>query len=116
MTPLPIRTVIIALVASLLALGTVRADDGVPRMSEDLLLAYVKSVLAANPAVKAREIDIATSCGVVQLNGFVGSMEARRIAAGIAARMLGVRAVHNNLVVESTDTTGETVGMSKAAG
>jgi hypothetical protein len=107
--PVAIGTVIPVVLASLLAPIGLRADDGVPHMGEDVLMAYVKSVLSANPTVKARDIDIARSCGVVQLSGFVSSIEAKHTAAVIAGRVLGVRAVHNNLVVESADTTTRVV-------
>ncbi|MEO7385375.1 MAG: BON domain-containing protein, partial [Gammaproteobacteria bacterium] len=54
------------------------------------ITATVKSKLIAEPDTKARQIDVETSNGVVQLNGFVDSSAARSEAERLAAGTDGV--------------------------
>jgi len=60
----------------------------------------VKTDLIRDPVVKARQIDVNTFRGVVQLSGFVDSNGAKTRAAQIASNVSGVREVRNNLVVK----------------
>lgn len=61
----------------------------------------VKAALIDNPATKARQIDVDTKNGVVQLNGFVDSSAAKSAAENTAITVSGVQSVENNLQVRN---------------
>ena len=64
------------------------------------ITARVKSALASDDVVKAREINVESFRGTVQLSGFV-STEAEKDRAGrIAKSIQGVEDVKNNIVVK----------------
>jgi hyperosmotically inducible protein len=70
----------------------------------------VKAALIEDPQVKARQVDVETSRGVVQLNGFVDSASSRERATTVTRSVSGVQQVHNNLIVQTADrTVGEVV-------
>lgn len=69
-------------------------DDGV-------ITAKVKSALIADSRTKAREINVTTNEGVVQLSGFVDSSTARSAAAEVAGSISGVKSVRNELEVKN---------------
>ena len=59
----------------------------------------VKTALAADPVVKAREVSVETLKSEVLLSGFVQTREEAARAAKLASEVPGVRAVRNNLAV-----------------
>lgn len=61
------------------------------------ITAKVKTALAADELVKARNIDVDTVRGVVQLNGTVSSMAEKRRAVQLARNVSGVVEVKDNL-------------------
>jgi hyperosmotically inducible protein len=65
------------------------------------LTAKVKGALIENPATKARDIDVTTNGGVVQLNGYVDNQTQSTKAADIARAIDGVKEVQNNLEVKA---------------
>ncbi len=70
----------------------------------------MKAALIDEDAAPARNIDVETHSGIVQLSGFVESEEARRAAETTATMVSGVQGVQNELVVRETDrTAGEVV-------
>ena len=62
----------------------------------------IKSKMAADDAVKAYQIDVDTSNGVVTLSGDVDSSLAKERAAQIARTTDGVRDVVDNITVTDT--------------
>ena len=66
----------------------------------------IKSKMAADDAVKAYQIDVDTSNGVVTLSGDVDSSLAKERAAQIARTTDGVRDVVDNITVTDTAPTG----------
>src|SRR5262249_28294218 len=77
----------------------------------------VKSKLAADPTVKASQIDVDTKNKVVTLNGTVDTQAAKDQAILIARQTAGVADVVDNLTVAtasmpSATGTGSTAGMS----
>jgi hyperosmotically inducible periplasmic protein len=66
----------------------------------------IKSKMAADDAVKAYQIDVDTSNGVVTLSGDVDSSLAKERAAQIARTTDGVREVVDNITVTDTAPTG----------
>ncbi|MEO8463851.1 MAG: BON domain-containing protein [Gammaproteobacteria bacterium] len=73
------------------------------------LTAKVKTALIGDERTKARQIDVETFKGVVQLNGFVDSAAAKTAAASVARGVSGVGSVKNNLQVGADRTAGRTV-------
>lgn len=69
-------------------------DDGV-------ITARVKAALIDNPTTKARQINVDTRGGVVQLQGFVDSNEEKMQAGQVARSVSGVQSVRNDLEVKS---------------
>lgn len=65
----------------------------------------VKMALAQDPVVKARQVNVDTFRGVVQLNGFVDSPEAKSQATVVAQNVEGVQEVQNNLEVHQQART-----------
>src|SRR5690349_16400433 len=72
------------------------------------ITARVKAELIDNESTKARQIEVETYRGVVQLNGFVGSQTERSTAERVARSVDGVQEVHNNLKLKEAvaDTDG----------
>jgi hyperosmotically inducible protein len=86
-------------------------------IDDSVITARVKSALVDDPTTKARQIDVQTRRGTVQLNGFVDSSASKARAAELAGRVRGVRSVDNNLLVRDTKTTvGETIDDSVLTG
>lgn len=91
-----------------LAAGGAWATDAGPRsagtvVDDAAITASVKTKLTFEKDTKARQINVETQKGVVQLNGFVDSTKARSEAEKIAAGTDGVKEVRNNLEVRSAD-------------
>lgn len=68
-------------------------DDGV-------ITAKVKAALISDPNVAARDVNVQTREGVVQLAGFVDSGEQKVKASEVTRRVAGVRQVDNQLEVK----------------
>lgn len=65
------------------------------------ITARVKASLVSDEGTKARQINVETFRGVVQLNGFVDSAPAKLKATEVAQSVPGVKEVHNNLLVRT---------------
>jgi hyperosmotically inducible protein len=72
-------------------------------VSDTALTAKVKSALAADTAVQAKDIEVETRDGIVQLSGFVESEDAISAAVMRARSVDGVDEVRNDLVVRNED-------------
>jgi hyperosmotically inducible protein len=70
-------------------------------VDDSAITTKVKAELVRDKTVKARQVDVATFKGVVQLSGFVDSQEEKAIAAQLAANVRGVQSVTNNIVVKT---------------
>jgi len=76
----------------------VRSEHSAGQAVDDTTLSTkVKSALFANPVTKARQINVATADGVVQLSGFVDSASEKSTATEVARSVAGVRSVKNEL-------------------
>lgn len=65
------------------------------------LTAKVKAALAESSDVKAREVNVETHRGEVQLSGFVGSQAEAQKAVQLARNVKGVRSVKNDIRIKS---------------
>jgi osmotically-inducible protein OsmY len=89
------------LILSLVACAPTAKREGTGEYIDDALITTkVKAALAADPVVKATEVNVETFKGAVQLSGFVSSQEAIGKAVELARGIEGVRAVKNNMVVK----------------
>jgi len=71
--------------------------------ADTTLTAKVKSALAGDESVQARDIEVETRDGVVQLSGFVSSEDAIAAAVMRARSVAGVAEVRNDLTVRNDD-------------
>ncbi|QYF92996.1 BON domain-containing protein [Massilia sp. PAMC28688] len=93
-----------ALCVALLVLAGCATDGSDRRIgvaiSDTAISARVKAALAADPDVKARDVQVETFRGTVQLSGFVDSPDNIRRALDVARGVDGVREVRNALIVK----------------
>ena len=99
------------LAVSLAACVSTRTQESTGEYVDDAgITTRVKTALIEDPQIKARQVDVETFRGVVQLNGFVDSASSRERATTVTRSVSGVQEVHNNLVVQTSDrTVGEVV-------
>ncbi len=98
----------LVLSVGLLASGAALADNN--GKSDASVTASVKSALISNDATKARQINVETKNGVVQLSGFVDDAAAKSAAEATAKNVEGVRQVENKLLVrDSNRSAGQAV-------
>lgn len=99
------RLIAIALATTALAFAGCTATPTQKTAGETIddatITASVKSALIADSSTEARNINVDTRRGVVQLNGFVETAEGRARATQIATAVAGVRSVENNLGLKS---------------
>jgi hyperosmotically inducible protein len=79
------------------------------QVNDSALTAQVEAALARDRAVKARDIEVETRDGVVQLSGFVDSEEALSAAVMRARAVQGVGEVRNDLSVREDRPAQEPV-------
>lgn len=65
------------------------------------LTAKVKSALVKDEVVKARDVQVETFRGTVQLSGFVDTEAQKERATAVARSVAGVQDVKNNLIVKA---------------
>ncbi|MCR6655687.1 MAG: BON domain-containing protein [Opitutus sp.] len=98
----PVLALLGAMIISLLgacAGGPNRQSTG-EYVDDAAITAKVKTELIRDEVVKAREVNVETFKGVVQLSGFVDTEEQRTRAAQIAAGVNGVTEVKNNITLK----------------
>lgn len=78
-------------------------------VDDSLLTAKVKAALIENPSTKARQINVETKQGIVQLNGFVESANEKMAAESTAKTVTGVASVANNLQIRAGQHTAGNV-------
>lgn len=77
-------------------------------VDDTAVTAKVKAELIKDPVVKARQVDVSTFKGTVQLSGFVDTEEQKSRAADVARTINGVHDVRNNLVVKAETAPAST--------
>lgn len=78
-----------------------RSRESVGEVIDDTTITTrVKAALIEDPQVKAREVNVETSRGVVQLSGFVGKPEDASRAVALAQKVPGVKSVKNDIRVK----------------
>lgn len=89
------------LMMSLLACAPTAKREGTGEYLDDTLITTkVKAALLNDTELKAREINVETFKGTVQLSGFVSSRDDINRAVQVARGVKGVEAVKNAMVVK----------------
>jgi osmotically-inducible protein OsmY len=89
------------LMVALMACAPTAKREGVGEYIDDTVItAKVKAALVDDPELKAREINVETFKGTVQLSGFVSSREDINKAVQVARGVEGVSNVKNDMVVK----------------
>lgn len=97
--------------ASLAACTATRTQKTAGEQIDDsVITGKVKAALVENDTTKARQIDVETFRGTVQLNGFVDSADQKAAATRVAQGVDGVKKVDNNLQVQTESrSAGEAI-------
>jgi hyperosmotically inducible protein len=77
------------------------------QMDDSAITASVKARMAADPDVKAHEIDVDTVDGKVTLTGKVDSESVRTEAVRLTRETEGVRSVRNNMTIGGEPSLGQ---------
>jgi len=86
---------------SLSACAPTATSEGTGEYIDDAVItSKVKAAFAADPTVKATEVQVETFKGTVQLSGFVESRESAQKAVQLARDVKGVKEVRNNTVIK----------------
>jgi hyperosmotically inducible protein len=96
---LKVRTALLTLGLLLVAPIIASAGDNERSRSDAEITARVKTALIRNDETKARQINVETENGIVQLSGFVDSEQMKSAAAATAQSVSGVQEVRNDLMV-----------------
>ena len=89
-----------SLLVSLVACAPTPTREGTGEYVDDsLITSKVKAAFAADPTVKATQVNVETFKGTVQLSGFVDSRESAEKAVEIARGVKGVKSVKNDTVI-----------------
>jgi osmotically-inducible protein OsmY len=89
-----------SLLVSLAACAPTPTREGTGEYIDDsLITSKVKAAFAADPNVKATQVQVETFKGTVQLSGFVDSRESAQKAVEIARGVKGVKSVKNDTVI-----------------
>jgi osmotically-inducible protein OsmY len=89
-----------SLLVSLAACAPTPTREGTGEYIDDsVITGKVKAAFAADPTVKATQVQVETFKGTVQLSGFVDSRESAQTAVDIARGVKGVKSVKNDTVI-----------------
>ena len=105
-----VSAVMLVVTMAMVACASTRTQKSAGEQVDDsVTTGRVKAALIADPVTKAHQIDVETFKGTVQLNGFVDSAASKERATEVAKTTEGVKAVHNNLTVDTKGRSGEQV-------
>jgi hyperosmotically inducible periplasmic protein len=100
-----VKTALLTLSLLLVAPTIASAADNERARSDGEITARVKTALIRNDETKARQINVETENGIVQLSGFVDSEQMKAAAAETARSVSGVQEVQNELAVRQGERT-----------
>jgi hyperosmotically inducible protein len=91
------------LMLSLAAAPSITLGNEAPSRSDAEITARVETALVRSDEAHARQVNVETENGIVQLSGFVDSERAKTAAADAAKGVSGVQEVRNELIVREGD-------------
>lgn len=92
----------ILLITTVACSGSATQESTGEYFDDSFITSKVKAALVKDPVTKAREVNVETFKGVVQLSGFVTSKEAMDQAVVIAGSIDGVKSVENDMRIKSS--------------
>jgi len=93
--------VCIALLATFLGCAATQKHESTGQFVDDsVITTKVKSAIFEEPTLKTMQINVKTYQGVVQLSGFVNSVQSVSKAGEVARRVENVARVQNDLIVK----------------
>ena len=90
----------IAFLSALGCAGDRKHESTGEYVDDSWITTKVKAALVDDPLVKAREVNVETFKGVVQLSGFVTSREAMNQAVRVTSGIKGVSSVKNDMRIK----------------
>ena len=100
------RTGLLIVALALGACTATRSQQSAGEVVDDsVLTAKVKTALIEDPVAKARDVNVETYRGVVQLGGFVDTAEQKARAGEVARGVGGVKEVRNDLRISDPQAT-----------
>ena len=90
----------LVLVSALGCAGSATKESTGEFVTDSWITTKVKATLVEDPLVKAREVNVETFKGVVQLSGFVSSRAAMDQAVRITRGIKGVTSVRNDMRIK----------------
>jgi hyperosmotically inducible periplasmic protein len=103
-------TVMMAALLIFSACSATRTQQSAGEVIDDTVLtSKVKFALMEDPVTKARQINVETFRGVVQLGGFVDNAQQRDQATKVARSVTGVQEVRNDLRISTSPQTAGNV-------
>jgi osmotically-inducible protein OsmY len=88
------------LLVSVAACAPTPTREGTGEYIDDTVItSKVKAAFAADPVVKATQVQVETFKGTVQLSGFVDSRESAQRAVDLARGVKGVKSVKNDTII-----------------
>jgi osmotically-inducible protein OsmY len=88
------------LLVSVAACAPTPTREGTGEYIDDTVItSKVKAAFAADPTVKATQVQVETFKGTVQLSGFVDSRESAQRAVDLARGVKGVKSVKNDTII-----------------
>jgi hyperosmotically inducible periplasmic protein len=103
-------TAMMAVLLIISACSSTRTQQSAGEVIDDTVLtSKVKIALMEDPVTKARQINVETFRGVVQLGGFVDNAQQRDQATRVARSVTGVQEVRNDLRISTSPQTAGNV-------
>lgn len=90
----------IAFASALGCAGSATQESTGEYVTDSWITTKVKATLVDDPLVKAREVNVETFKGVVQLSGFVSSADAMHQAVRLTNGIKGVTSVKNDMRIK----------------
>ena len=98
---LSVAAIVLASMLALTACAETKTSESTGGYVDDATItAKVKAAILGEPGLKSLQIGVETYKDVVQLSGFVNSLQAKTRAGEVAANVAGVKSVRNDLVVK----------------
>lgn len=86
--------------------GTATRESTGEYIDDATITTKVKAAFVKDPLVKALQVNVDTFKGAVQLSGFVDTAEQKSRAEQVAAGVVGVTTVKNNITLKTSTNNG----------
>ncbi|GGY77796.1 hypothetical protein GCM10011613_22970 [Cellvibrio zantedeschiae] len=97
---IPLFLITICLIFMVACTSTPKQESTGEYIDDTVITTRVKAAIASDDLLRATEVNVETYKGVVQLSGFVSSVEAQYQAVKLAKEVKGVKSVTNDMHVK----------------